>query len=277
MRYLKKILFISVLLLLSCAREDRSGCPCYLCFSHDGFDFNGYRKPVRVCVYDGGNLVLREEYTRAALEEDASDVPSPRSYVDVSCLGGIKNMSLKDGSSLMIPFGHECDTLYATSDKVDAVGERAKVYGVMHKQYARVRMEFEKSSDFTGSYAVRVFSNTAGVDVLSLKPVAGAFEYLPFTEDGSLFSFNLPRQIDNSLYVELWGSIEGRDTGGRFSEENYELYQTIELGYYISEELGYDWNVEDLPDIDVFIDFARVNLIVSIADWDIVAMIPIVF
>lgn len=279
MRNLYKILLMHLLLFcVGCVHEDRSGCPCYLCFAHDGFDFNGYSRPLRVCVFNEGRTALRNEYTRVQLEQDIADVPSPRLAVDVACLGGVKGMTMKEGSTVLtIPLGKECDSLYISNDRVLALGERAKVYGVIHKQYSRVRINFNSSEDFKGTYAVRVIGNTSGIDVMTNSPVEGRFEYVPFDMGGSMFSFNLPRQFDDSLILELWGAEEKEQVSGSIPEDRFKLYQTMELGRYITEELSYDWKAEDLPDIDIFVDYGRMEITISIDEWDVVVLYPIEF
>lgn len=268
-------LFLSVLFLgQSCIKESRDGCPCYLYFAHSGFDPNGYDKAMRLCVFENDNEVFRKEYMMEQLITDNAEVGIPKGMAEICGMGGVSQMMLKDKYSLLVPFGKDADPLYAFSDKVLAEGERAKVFGRIHKHHCHVTVDLKSDESMKGTYAVRVIGNSKGMDIRDFSPIEGEFSYVPSNADNGKFQFNLPRQVDKALALEIYGSESPVPVDGNIPS-SYEYYNTFDIGKYLVDEMGYDWQAESLNDVYITIDYARCEIILRVNDWTLVKLFAI--
>lgn len=258
----------------SCVKESRDGCPCYLYFAHSGFDANGYNKAMRLCVFEEDNEVFRKEYMVEQLITDDAEVGIPKGMANVCGMGGVSQMMLKDKYSLLVPYGKDADPLYAFSDKVFATSERAKVFGRIHKQHCHVTVDLKADESMQGSYAVRVKGNSKGMDIRDFTPIEGEFSYVPSNAEKGKFQFNLPRQIDNSLTLEIYGSTAPVPVDGSIPS-SYEYYNTFDIGKYLIDEMGYDWAAESLNDVSITIDYARCEIILKVNDWTLVKLFTV--
>ena len=64
---------------------------------------------------------------------------------------------------------------------------------------------------------------------------------------------------DNSLTLELW-ALEA-------DEENEDPQDTILLWNLLKQVEGFSWELKNLPDITVEIDYIRSEVTLSITDW----------
>lgn len=273
---MRRIIYISVLSVLlagasSCIKEDRDDCPCYLSVAHEGFDWNGYKGGLGIYAYGFTGLCFDETFAMDELVNDEASIGVRRGLVDVVCAGGVKNMYSGLDHVLRIPLGKECDNLYLVYDRVDANRERAYIDGRLTKQYANVRVSFNATDDFRGSYAVKVRSNTDAVDMMSMEPMRGRYEFVPSNWMRDVFSFNLPRQVDNSTTLELWG-CDSQITADGYIPEEFKLLSTFKIGRYIVEEIGYDWSEDSLKDIEMTLDFSQTSQTITVEDWELVSL-----
>lgn len=273
-RLMVAIQVIAIMPLVSCVKESRLNCPCYLYFAHQGFDANGYSGPVRLCVFEDGEQVLRHEYMMEQLLIDDAEVGIQKGMAEICGMGGITDMNLDSDMNLYIPYGSDCDPVYAFYSSVEATGERAKVYGRVHKQFCHVKIDLLADDSMKGSYALRVDGNVAGFDMVNFKPIPGLFHFVPSNADKGRFEFNIPRQIDDSLVFQIWGSETPILSEGTIPE-GFIYYNTFYLGRYLKEEFHYDWQKESLNDVSIVIDYARCQITIKINEWEVVKMFTI--
>ena len=263
---------VAVLMASSCVKESRINCPCYLNFAHAGFDNNGYIDDICLYVVDEKSRETSEIYRVEELILDKADVGVTRGDVDVYGLVGLSGMKVNNYTNLMIPFGHQCDPLLAFYDAVPAYGERAPVYGRINKQYAKVRITLNMP-EVEGMLAAKAIGNVNGVNMQTMAALRGDFACIAESWENGLHVFRIPRQLDNSLRLEIWqlpesGSCDINMEGGR-------KLSFLEIGKIINDRLEYDWNAESLADIDLDIDYVAGMITVRVREWDRVEMYSI--
>ena len=143
--------------------------------------------------------------------------------------------------------------LYAYASDVAADGETAECRVDFRKNYVKVNLCFSGSETGLCPYDLLVRSNVAGLEMRTLAPVIGKFACVPEISGGKGYQFIIPRQIDETLSIDLMRGIE--------------IYDTIILGRIIAST-GYDWTAEDLADIDLVIDLSKGEISITVSGWD---------
>ena len=247
----RAVLILAAILLLPCAcsvKEDRTPCPCYLdvVFPKD---------------WDGGavGISLWRDVEVCRVAVDPADFPEgwtkpvKKGMVILASWRGIR-LATAAGHYLTIPFGDQCDSLYAFHDEVDATGERARSEVVFRKQFATVHLDIRKDAEAMRRFAFLVEGGTCGFDLHTFAPVAGAFRWEgKATEGERIVRLRIPRQSNDSLSLSI--RHDGAPAG------------SFPLGEYI-DRLGYDWSTEELQDIYVTIDLVLGLVTVSVSGWE---------
>lgn len=236
------------IILCSCSvKEDRSPCPCWLQVTYlDSPDIER-----SLSGFSSEKLFSTEVKSREVFVE----VTVPRTFVTVSSYRKMPGISLC-GNSILIEKGRQADSLYAHCASVDCRGEDAVDTVRHHKQFSTVYLTFENTQEeLMGRYGIRVKGDVCGMDITSLCPVDGEFEFVPGEISEGTYRFRVPRQKDDSIVFEL------------ISREDGEVVDTIAAGILI-KDMGFDWKARDLNDIVMTIDFSKVTLEVSVREWD---------
>ena len=248
----RTVLSLSILsVLVSCTvKEDRSVCPCVL--EVEFLDKEQIKGPVLLVGWTQQEQVF-EDTIDAAGHQGPYVRKVPRSMMSFGAVAGISDCE-HTGHYVIIPQSQECDSLYAYTDTVDCTGEKALTTVVFHKQFATVNLRFSNGTLAAQDYSFVVESNSSGMDVLTCKPVEGAFRFEPEVDDGGSVRFRIPRQGDDTLVLTVRHLSSG--ASARFA-----------LGKYICS-IGYDWEADDLQDIYITLDIARGKVGVGVADWE---------
>lgn len=300
------VLASAALLSASCrktisVKEDRSLCPCYLTYD---IKSSGYDGPVRLEVFEnGGNVYAGDSNTSALSAEGGEETGIPRGEATVTGVGGLDSGQIADDQLLLVPLGEDVDSLYVFSATVDATGEEAVVEGEMLKLFAHVVVDMVPHG--TGEYPlrIRVKGNICGYDLRTLEPLVGPNVFIPepmlvrqngieYKENDGMFEFNLPRQADNTLAMEIWGPAGAVSPRPHYAYANakplpdgvslptsglptefgpgMQLRSTFDLAGYI-EKVGYDWSSRSLSADTIYIriDWSRAEVTIRINDWEI--------
>ena len=229
-------------------KEERSECPCWLDVFFEEFPEEG----LVLSAWNGSRLFQDE-----IAGEDFSDFYEKevkKGLVSLSAYRCKDSLTEKDGS-LVIPIGSQADSLYAHLSWVECYGEFACDTVRLHKQFATVHLTLENSSGQAYPYWVEVVGNINGMNTRTLSPAEGEFDFIPELSENQDCSFRLPRQKDGSLSLLI------------YKKEDNSFVDCLALGELICAS-GYDWAAEDLSDIDITIDFAKVGIQISIRGWD---------
>ena len=242
---------LAAVLLLSCScsvKEDRVPCPCYL---------EVVLPQDRAGDEVGISLWRDIEVYRATVDPadfpEAWIKPVKKGMVTLAAWRGVR-LATAAGHYLTIPFGEQCDSLYAFHEEVDATGERARSEIVFRKQFATVHLDIRKDAAAMRRFIFLIEGGTCGFDLHTFAPVAGAFRWEgTATEGDRIVRFRIPRQSDESLALGILydGSLAG----------------SFPLGEYIAR-LGYDWGTEELQDIYVTVDLVLGLVTVSVSGWE---------
>lgn len=241
----------AAVLLLPCAcsvKEDRVPCPCYL---------DVVLPQDRAGESVGISLWRDVELCRASVDPanfpEAWTKPVTKGMLTLASWRGVR-LATAAGHYLTIPFGEQCDSLYAFHEVVDATGEKAQSEVVFRKQFATVFLDIRKDAEAMRRFTLLVEGGTCGFDLHSFEPVPGAFRWEGAAAQGERIArFRIPRQSDDSLSLGI--RHDGAPAG------------TFPLGEYIAR-LGYDWAAEELQDIYVTVDLVLGLVGVSVSGWE---------
>lgn len=229
--------------------EVRDGCPCnvFVDLSSQSVAAND-----SVCVNVNG--VMIRDYNMAVVPfqnypEGVSLPIKDRQMAAVSVFPAELGKYNSQGS-FYVTSGMDFPPLYAHFSLCETNETQAFVKAEMHKHYCRVSIHFV-SSDLS-RYALAVKSSYCGYNADG-SLVEGGFHYRLRLDANGDTAFNLPRQGDASLMMEITGGVAGR--------------REFALGSLLKQH-GYDWTAEDLDDVSLTLDFAASKLVVSSVSWE---------
>lgn len=249
MRFKVYDMLTSALVLISCAgcsvKEDRGGCPCRLFLDFTEVDTMSVQS-VELFVREDAGVLLSDIVHKEEFGEDYI-VSVPRTRLKL-CVWAGRGDTLSE--SVSIPYGEDCPPVYIHSTEIDASYEMMSETIIMRKNFCRMTLNIKMSvQSFVG---LAVSGNVNGYESDGT-PSSGDFNVRLHPENDSSFCISLPRQLDESLIMEI-------DTGDK-------VVRRFPLGHYIAES-GYDWNAPDLQDITIDLDFAVTHLSMMIQGWE---------
>lgn len=240
---------------VSCSvKEDRRGCPAWCVVASDGYVADNYQGRLLCSIATD----IRSNYGRSR-EEFADfknkgdlvfEVPRDENvYVDV--FSGVGGMLFGD-KVLAISPGECCDSVYAGHSSVFVTGDEVQTELPLNKEFATMLLMINGlESSF---FSFRIIGNVDGYCIPGGRPHIGRFEYCAPAVEGASCQVRLPRQVDDSLLLEILG-----DDGHAVS--------SIPLGRAIAEQ-GYDWNAADLRDFAIGVDMRELKFTITIEAWD---------
>ena len=223
---------LGLVALASCSvKEDRSDCPCWLTVRAS--------YPQELVSAWFGTHTLFEGH-----DGELIDCRVPRGIVEGVASTG--DFSVQEGQQMA--------ELFASVTKVNTVCEETEVAPQLHKQFARVDIDFKDEDDGRTAYDLLVTGNVSGSDKRTLEPLEGAFRCAPEPiMDGRGYEFRVPRQKDETLRLEL--SYHGNPV------------ETIDLGYLIGKT-GFDWKAENLGDVSILCDLPAHTFTITVMEWE---------
>ena len=240
----------ALIAIYSCSvKEDRSACPCIFTVDAGGIAAD---EVTAICRDRNGNDHMR--ILHPAEGETKTEVKVPRGVVKVMAYSG-NSVSVEKEDSIIIPFGHGADCLYADVAYADARGETAYEKISLYKQFTVINLKIDcAASDWRIEDCVlHVSSRTHGLSLLDLRPVAGGFSCTVHPDNNGIFSFRLPRQNDDESYC--WLECDGKRS------------DSIALGHILREH-SFDWSKRNLDDISLEVGLPSDVLSVTIVEWD---------
>lgn len=239
---------------VSCSvKEDRSGAPCYLTVHLDDADPDSLYRHTVITTHHGGRRVSSDTLVIADFIPEGFGISIPRGWNPLSAITGNVNSVIRH-DSLYVARGRNFDRIFAHCALLDCNWDTEQDYVAFSKQHVVITIKAKTA--FGGYYPadMRIRANSSGMNIFNFEPLIGPFTaFAERKRDGTLV-FVVPRQGDNSMALDIMrpdGTIE----------------VSFQLGRMI-ESSGYDWTKKDLDDITVTIDYASMNLSVSIENWD---------
>lgn len=244
-----------MLLCLSCrVLEDRAPCPCMVDLVYAG----KAAEDVLLVFWHEDRFISSDVLDWWACDEVYRTKLSKGKNGFCAIKGG--RSLVHDSPFVSIPYGRDMDSLYACSALLDCRGEYVVDTVCLHKQFASLEVRFRNMDSLGEDYSLELSSKVAGLYVPDLRPMHGDFLCsLKFCAESGAYRCRLPRQNGDSLELHLLKSGDGG------------LVDTIDLGGIIRGS-GYDWQAEDLKDISLELDFARVEPETRIEIWDDISL-----
>lgn len=252
------LIIVTVLIsALSCSvKEDRGDCPCYLRLLPSEERKLSETGGFLLQVYDSARDVeVKDSIPWKHFEHSEYETSVKRGVKTLSCVSGKTNQTL-DGERLVIRKGYQADSLFVGVQVLTAFSDRVDAFVNCYKQYANIFVKYKNSSAEDFPFLFRVKGNVCGIDVRSMKVLEGEFEYCPpGADEYDVVHFRVPRQLDNTLVLEL------------VDPDTLEAVECFRIGEAI-ESVGFDWTVQDLDDIYLGIDKVVSGISVRILDWE---------
>lgn len=240
MRRIVPSVLIALILFAGCSiKEDRTFCPCYVTLQA--------KVDTDVEVVDW--LLKSKSYSgRGKLSGWggwSETLAVPRGDLSLLAAAGAGDC-LRESGEILIPEGFACPPVYLETQELDTRCDDVVSVIHLHKNYSELSirgvdgegLDYELTGDVCG-YAQ------------DTRPLEGAFRATAERKDGACVC-RVPRQLAPSLSLSVLCS-------GR-------LVQTFRLGEYI-ERSGYDWTMEDLQDLDIFLDLENSSVEISTSEW----------
>lgn len=239
---------VSLMLCLSCSvKEDRDACPCRLVLDMNGVDTSVVRH-AELVVSTSDGFSYRDTL---GIDDFARDyiVDIPRGIVGVGAYFGADGCVAENGR-LEIEYGQECPPVYMYSSLVEAYGEKVEEAVVLKKNHCLMTIHVQAEEGFPFRLSVR---GTVNGYEPGGRPSEGEFMYSAGVDFDSVCQVAVPRQIDNSLRLEV---SDGSD-----------ILKSFALGEYMHAS-GYDWHEPDLKDVMLNLDYSRTRISISVAGWN---------
>ena len=233
---------------LSCSiKEDRGACPCRLVLDFSENDSVSVRSAELLLSASGG-FFLADTLDCSDFDKEYH-VSVPAGKVNVQAWHGGEGC-ISPGEGLRIPYGNDCPEVYMSCFDMEAEGEEMKRNVCLKKNHCKTTIYVKSEEPF--AYRLVVRGKVCGYK-RDGTPLEGDFMYELKLHEDMIGYVTLPRQCNDSLYLEIW---EG-DT----------VLKVFTLGRYISA-VGYDWTAEHLEDLSLSLDYTHNFIGVSIGEWD---------
>lgn len=233
-------LVVLLALLPSCSiKADRTDCPCRL----------------EIVTDDGEVTVVlwRKGCVFSEISLDSCEREGGRFFADIE--KGKYVVTVNRGS-YAVERGSQSDSLYVWSsmDELNAVSENLVVEPCLHKQFACLDVLVKERAGIKVS-DVEIKGAVCGLSMNTLEPLPGVFEYHMELSADCVWVGRIPRQQAAGGDLSL---VVGTQNGDDFI---FDLSGCL-------NSMGYDWSLQDLPDVEVWVDLEECSLAVGVARWD---------
>ena len=256
---IRRTLILAVALLAaSCSVfEDRMVCPCYLIVDYAAVNDANVRPTqagrVHSLLY---NPDCSENITHMTVSCPAYDtLACTKGEAVFSAVYSPESVPLKSAERVVrYTAGSQVDSIYGCHESLSLVSEIEYVKVSMHKQFSTVTLVVKESDTVVRDADVTVVGNTCGYDLADFTPVKGEYRYAVPSDGSERSSFRIPRQADYELALHIENPVSG-------------LTADFPVGRYIAD-IGYDFDVPDLSDFEIYLDLSYLTFRIKIIDWD---------
>lgn len=233
---------------VSCIKEDRNDCPCWIEFDFSKFEPVEYQE-IYTAVWEPKN----PQHTVFKITGGGSYIVQVgHGTHEVTCFTGL-HMGKASNGVVTIPKGFQADSLIAYTQRVECVEETSPCVPLPHRQFATVNLTIKDENLEENVKDIRIVSDVNGLNCRTMTPVKGDLEFLLPASETHEYRFRVPRQtLDSVLELDLV-----RESG---------TADTLPLGTWIIAS-GYDWYAADLEEMNVLIDRADAATTVTISGW----------
>ena len=247
---------LSLTTLCSCSiKEERSVCPCVV-----EIDYSAIKEDQRISESEDQNilLIIPSQVNMTVKPRDYPDgqeLSISRKNASFNCYMGYSSGRIS-GSRLVIPEGSEGDQLYSYHKDM-LIGpntENVRIAPVLCSEFTKVVIRFVGNESAATGLTVRATSTTNGLDLATGHATEGDFRCELTPIDAQSFAFNMPRQKNRDIEVDIFSTDEPVYT--------LELWREL-------DRASYDWDAESLaPLVIINIDRKKVDIDVTVLDWN---------
>lgn len=243
---------VALLPLCSCSlKEERDECPCIVSLSLDpALEGN----VVFGAVNDDGYSFRRDD----VLSDEEGGTVEYEIVRGNNILYMYQGNLVSDGPLIRYRNGVQADSVYAwNSGLLNTNMEMLSISPEFKKQFATVYLSIISRNKSV--FKIIVTGGVNGLDLRTMKPLAGEFACRADKIDDWYYVFRLPRQFADERLASEPLKIEVYSESG--------LAASCPLGEAISAT-GYDWEDESLSDIYVDMDIDLVNVSIDVGNWE---------
>ena len=170
---------------------------------------------------------------------------------------------IRTGYRLVSSLGDDFSPLYIFDFRLTDVVGTITAPVVFHKEHSFVKVVFtgwERTVGGLSPFKIQVVGTTCGIELLNKVPVFGEFDICPKEINAGVFQFIIPRLGDENLMLKV-SLKEGVDEISVFPRE-------IDLWSYMKVLGNVNWNLDDLPDIELYVDVTGPVYNIRLYEWD---------
>lgn len=247
--------------------ENRKGCPKFVFFNVTNSSHFHNNDVVYNSLYrypDGDQL--------ACGHPKLSEMQEHSYYEEVRWTDAVKGYGLvgweemmQDESDWTVPVGEQADTLFRYVYTASIEEENTTIPVEFVKEHAKVTIQFAGVESFSLAedkfpFDIVIRSNTCGINAITGDPILGQYEYRPEETQQGRFQFNLLRQGDTELKMDLYGRPGVNEKEGYIRSFNlFDMFLT---------EANITWHEKNLPDLYLQIDIKESVVSVQVDYWD---------
>ncbi|MBE6232566.1 MAG: hypothetical protein E7117_09455 [Bacteroidales bacterium] len=241
------VLFWLVVMTGCSVKENRKFCPCRLEVDFSVVDTSVIHS-AEICMTTQDGFISYDHISSSDFFEDyVRNVP--RSLLRLNVWYGSNGFTEQD-NSIIIPYGSECPCVYMEFTELSTDMEACRHVVRMRKNHCVMTIYVEGEDKHP--YGLRVRGNVNGYRYDG-KPRVGEFACVSYPDECGVSEVVLPRQIDNSLLLDI--------------DDGTEVIKTFALGEYIAAS-GYDWTSPDLQDLSLDLEYYLSHVILTVQGWD---------
>lgn len=169
----------------------------------------------------------------------------------------------RNGYCLVSAPGKEYAPLYVFDFKLSDVVGTVTVPVLFHKEHSCVKVVFSGWDESIGGlspFKLRIAGGTNGIDLLNRVPVLGDYDICPREVKAGVFEFIVPRLGDGNLVMKV-SLKEGAGDIPVYPRE-------INLWSYMKVLGNFNWNLDDLPDVEFDVDITGPVYGIRFTEWE---------
>lgn len=257
---------MAVLAVCACSvKEPRDNAPSLVTLNLDKFAELKVSDKARVSVFTGRKTNRTEDVTLSECIGVGHQVLVEKTLNTFSCAVGYEGMEIAADSIYCLP-GKEWCPLWRDGFSEEIKEDNMYFSMAPHKEYCTVYFQIVglKPND-RYPYDILVKASCNGVRLHDACPIVGRYSAYATRPDlaVNVMSVRIPRQQDGGISMEL---IERRSDNPERTYNPEDVKKVYNLGK-ILEAYGYSWNIADLEDFWITVDFSQAVILVGIEEW----------
>lgn len=241
-------------------KESRGDCPVYININFDEVIARGQYDEGFVAVDDRAPL-LGEELRLREYELTGYEIPARRGPVRMAAAFDYESYSWHD-DTLRVKEGAESSRLFVWSERAVCDDDLYFTAVSPFKQYCLMNVIIVgllPGEDF--AYDIRLKGNCNGMALYDRDPVEGDYTVVASHKNASGYEVVIPRQRENRIILELLEP--NRD----HIYTDSDIISVLDVGAAM-EAGGYDWEKVNLDDVNVVVDFSRMQASIEVVPWN---------